>query len=172
MTPIRSETPAVKIEIYSSKHVLVHFLSQINQTLNSSRSGQLKVFGVSSTMKFAICIVLLITVVGVFSATKDAAAADTAGNSTISIPKMLTPQEIIRIASALNKIVGPEHARHITRLAVGSISTGGKQSVNGKANSGARSRANSDARSDAGSDAGSSAGADCRCFYRPVFTIL
>lgn len=151
--------------------MLVHFLLQINQTLNSSRSGQLKVFGVSSKMKFAICIVLLITVVGVFSATKDA-AADTAGNSTISIPRILTPQEIIRIASALNKIVGPEHARHITRLAVGSTIPGGNPSVNGKADSGARSRASSDARSNAGSDAGSNAGSDCRCFYRPVFTIL
>lgn len=152
--------------------MLVHFLLQINQTLNSSRSGQLKVFGVSSIMKFAICIVLLITVVGVFSATKDAAAADTAGNSTILIPKILTPQEIIRIASALSKIVGPDHAKHITRLAVASTIPGGNPSVDGKADSGARSRANSDARSNAGSDAGSNAGSDCRCFYRPVFTIL
>lgn len=120
-------------------------------------------------MKFAIVIVLLVAVVSVHSQSKIAAPADNASNVTAVTPRILTPQEIIRIASALNDIVGPEHAKHLTRLAVSSLARGG---VSGKADSGARSRAQSQAQSHAGSEAGSRAGADCRCLYRPIFTIL
>lgn len=123
-------------------------------------------------MKFAIAIVLLVTVVGVYCKSKGAAApaapAADEGAATVT-PRILTPQEIIRMATALNSIVGPEHAKHLTRLAVSSLTRGGMDS---RADSGARSRAHSQAHSLAGSEAGSRAGSDCKCLYRPIFTIL
>lgn len=121
-------------------------------------------------MKFAIYIVLLVSVVSVYCESKDADAPAAADEGTTSVtPRILTPQEIIRIASALNEIVGPEHAKHLTRLAVSSLTRGG---TSGRAGAGARSRSQSQAHSLAGSEAGSRAGSDCKCLYRPIFTIL
>lgn len=134
-------------------------------------------------MKFFIFVVLLVIVVGAYCQSKRGAKEDTAGakgtadidggeetkdagDTTVGTPRILTPQEIIRIASTLSKIVGPEHAKELTRMAVTKLAT------NSKTGAGARSRANSSARSLAGSDATSRAGSDCKCMYRPVFTIL
>lgn len=122
-------------------------------------------------MKFVVFVILIsVTVTSVYSlivAKPKGAVAPASvpvAASANAIP--LSNEQISRIATALDKIVGPQ----LSRSVINTVTNGGMKS--GLDGSGSGAGAGAGAGSGAGSGAGAGSGSGCACLFHPTFTVL